>query len=94
MLTKSGVWVVRIRADHFHLTIPLPLYVLTDLLESMEDLCEVILPRFGLPNYAALLRQALKAIGEVPLGGPLVDVQTEDADVTIRRIEWEGRDSA
>lgn len=83
----SNIWVVHIRTGHINLWIPFPMFVLRDLLLSLDDLCEVILPRFGLPNYAAIIGELLYALTDMPPGMPLVDVQTEEADVLIRPME-------
>ncbi len=90
MWNNGGVWRLHIRVDKLHIILPVPLYVLTDLLDSMEDICELILPRFGHPNYAVLLRDL---IAELNAGqdAPLVDITTGDARVLITPIRWKGR---
>lgn len=75
--------------------IPVPVYVLTDLLESMEDLCEVILPRLHLPNYAAVLRAFITALLEMPMDGPLFAVRTAEVEIDCGRFggggDWHDR---
>lgn len=81
---------LRIRAGRVNLWLPLPAYVLTDLVQSLEDLCEVILPRFGLPNYARSLHDLLRALIDMPENTPLIEVYSDEADVVIKRIERGG----
>lgn len=84
------IWKLYIRAGQMNLWLPLPLFVLTDLLVSLEDLCEVVLPRFGLPNYAAALRDFVQSLVELPWDTPLVDVKAKDAHIELRRINLGG----
>ncbi len=73
---------VRVRSGGFRLWLPVPLWVLDDTLASAEDLCEIVLPRLGLPNYATAARTLLRAL-EDPDGEPLVDVSAGDVDVRV-----------
>lgn len=88
MWSNGALWSVRVKAGGIRLILPLPVYVLADLLQAWEDLCEVILPRFGLPNYAALLRELMGELTDVPPGLPLLDVRAKDTAVAVRRVEW------
>lgn len=82
---RTGIWLLHIRSGRTRLCLPLPLYVLTDALFSLRDLCALILPRFGLPNYAAVLYEALMAIGEMR-EAPLMDIETNGVRVYAKRV--------
>lgn len=86
MFSKS-IWRLSLHTESITLWLPLPLFVLTDLLRAAEDLCEVILPRLGLPNYAAQLREVLQAIAAALGDEPLVEIQTRQAHISCRRIQ-------
>lgn len=82
---SGGLWLVRIGAPGFRIRLPLPLYVLTDLLRSWEGLCALILPRLGLPNYAALLGELVAGLSALKPGEALADIQAEGVTVSLRR---------
>lgn len=86
MWNKGGLWIVRIRHEKIRLAVPLPLYVLADALESAADLCALILPRVGLPNYPAELLQLVRGLGESNAGEPLADIESDGVRVTVRRL--------
>lgn len=77
---------MRIHADSVHLTVPVPLYVLSDLFVAWEDLCEVILPRFGLPNYAQALHTFVASLIDLPVDTPLVEVRDGETEVIVKRV--------
>lgn len=85
------MWWLKLRIHHFALSVPLPVYVLRGLLVSLADLCEVILPRFGQPNYAAALYELFVSLADMPKGQPLVAVRTEDVCIQCKRL-GRGRD--
>ncbi len=70
MWNRGGLWLGRIRLKEGGrcLCMPVPVYVLGDLLESAEDICALILPCLGLPNWAALLREMLCALCSADTG--------------------------
>lgn len=82
ILSKISLWQVSFHMGRVRVWLPLPLYVFIDALESARDLCELILPRFGLPNYAGLIVGALRALTE----GTLVHVETSDVNIKIGRL--------
>lgn len=86
MWNESGLWSLRIRAGDFRLWLPMPLYVLDDLLRAWEDLCGIILPRFDQPNWAAVLRALVEALTDLPGDMPLLDVEAGDVHVCCKRI--------
>lgn len=90
MWNEGGLWRLRIRTRKVNLLLPLPLYVLDDLLESLEDLGQVILPRLGMPNYVLALREAIMALADIPPDCPLVAIQTGEFAFECRRIGWGG----
>lgn len=90
MSNKPAIWGLSIDTTGFHLRMPLPLFVLRDLVDAWDDLLEIILPRFGLPNYAAVLRGVLDALIDLPEGMPLLDVDTEGTRVTCAPLAWGG----
>lgn len=89
--SSAGLWGLRLRIKRLNLWLLLPLYILTDLLASLSDLCEVILPRLGLPNYAGALHELVAALTDMPPHMPLVDIHVDEVDITCKRIEWRGR---
>ena len=81
MWSRGGLWLVRVRAGKVRLCLPFPLYVLVGVCDAAEDLCALLLPRLGLPNYARLGRELLCA-----LDGAGVEVDTAQCRVMIRQI--------
>lgn len=88
--SNFGLWQIFLRTKGLRLYLPAPTYVLMDLLVSIEDLCEVILPRIGKPNYARLLREVFGALLDVPANLPLIDIRTDDVDIILKRVQWGG----
>ena len=85
---KGGLWMVKIHVEKMRLWIPIPAFVLLDLLESIADLCEVILPRFGQPNYGAAAYALVASLVDMDGDEPLVDIQMEDVSIYCKRMVW------
>lgn len=90
MWSEAGLWSLRIWAGGVRLWLPLPMYVMDDLLRAWEDLCEIILPRFGQPNWAAALRTLVESLIDLPDGMPLLDVKAGEVHISCKRVHWGG----
>lgn len=86
MWNRLSLWLLRIRAGNFRLLLPVPMHVLSSLLLSLDDLCEVILPRAGQPNYVHTVRRVLQETFSLPADMPLVSVRTDNVDIDCRKI--------
>lgn len=84
------MWWIKIRAKGFRFAVPLPAYVLSDLLLSLADLGEVILPRLGKPNYLAAAYALFQSLKHMPTDMPLVAIDTEDVYIHCKRLGWGG----
>lgn len=83
----SSLWRLHLRADRLNLWVPVPLYVVRDLLLSMEDLGAVILPRLGMPNYPAVLRDLVEALLSASGEETLIDVHAGDVRIALGPLE-------
>lgn len=84
---NNGIWAVKLQVKgHFRITLPLPVYVLSDLLLSCEDLCSVIVTRLNQPNWVSMVRELLAALGSIPAGLPFVEVENKEVRLVCRRL--------
>lgn len=84
--SSGGLWIIRVRGGRVRLSLPFPMYVLTDLLESADDLCEVILPRLGITNPIRAAEEFIEAIITTDPEQPLLRIQANGWYVECGRI--------
>lgn len=90
MWSNWQLWTLRLRVSNINLWLPVPVFVLTELLASWSDLCEVILPRLGYPNYAGMLYALVMTLTDFPPGESMLDISTGDVHLRLRRVGREG----
>lgn len=84
IFAKGGIWRISVWGERVNLSLPMPMYVFADIIDSMADLCAVVLPWFGLPNYAVLLGELFEALGAAS-GEPLLTVDARGVRVRLAR---------